>query len=390
MILISLIKFFIIIIPVLLSVAILTLAERKIMAAIQARRGPNVIGYGILQPLADGLKLFIKELIIPLKANKYLFLIAPILFLSLSFSLWSVIPFETHVVASPNLAILVFLTFSSLSVYGILLGGWASNSRYAFLGALRSASQMISYELVLGLLILLVCIHANTFNFIDIVNSQRSVWFIFPLIAYFPLFITAILAETNRTPFDLPEAEAELVAGYSVEFSSAPFAFYFIAEYCNLIVWSHIIVILFFGGWLPFSLLGYLPCIFSFSLKSFGILFIFCWIRASFPRYRWDQLMTLAWRIYLPIVLSANLFLIGVQTLLLVTNHPEMVVIPELSPQNPDDFSQMQQIPLPTNDSLLSEELPICDDICGFFGKGDALLEGLNKVRIVKIIVGDV
>jgi len=390
MVLISLIKFFIIIIPVLLSVAILTLAERKVMAAIQARRGPNVVGYGILQPLADGLKLFIKELIIPLKANKYLFLIAPILFLSLSFSLWSVIPFESHVLASPNLAVLVFLTFSSLSVYGILLGGWASNSRYAFLGALRSASQMISYELVLGLLILLVCINANTFNLIDIVNTQRSVWFIFPLIALFPLFITAILAETNRTPFDLPEAEAELVAGYSVEFSSAPFAFYFIAEYCNLIVWSHIIVILFFGGWLPFSLFSYLPGIFFFSLKSFSILFGFCWIRASFPRYRWDQLMVLAWRIYLPIVLSANLFLIGVQILLLVTNIPEIIHIPELLPQHIQSFPEMQFIPLTTTNSVLTENSTICDDICGFFGKGDALLEGLNKVRIVKIILGDV
>eukprot|EP00026_Physarum_polycephalum_P003829 Phypoly_transcript_03845.p2 GENE.Phypoly_transcript_03845~~Phypoly_transcript_03845.p2 ORF type:complete len:335 (-),score=-20.87 Phypoly_transcript_03845:1331-2206(-) len=278
------------------------------MAAIQIRRGPNVIGFGILQPLADGLKLLIKELIIPLKGNKWLFLLSPVLFLSLSFASWSVIPFEEHYVASPNLTILVFLAFSSLSVYGILLGGWASNSRYAFLGALRSASQMISYELVLSLLILLVCILAQSFNFVDIVNAQTITWFIIPLAPFALVYFVAILAETNRTPFDLPEAEAELVAGYSVEYSSGPFAFYFIAEYCNLIIWSFTTTILFLGGWLPSFLFPFLNGFILFALKSMFILALFCCIRAALPRYRWDQLMTLAWRAFLPIVLLGCFF----------------------------------------------------------------------------------
>jgi len=301
--LLVLVKFFIIIVPVLLTVAILTLLERKIMAAIQIRRGPNVIGLGLLQPLADGLKLLIKELIIPLKGNKWLFLLSPVLFLSLSFATWSVIPFEEYYVASPNLAILVFLAFSSLSVYGILLGGWASNSRYAFLGALRSASQMISYELVLSLLVLFVCIVAQSFNFLDIVNSQSTTWFIIPLAPFALVYFIAVLAETNRTPFDLPEAEAELVAGYSVEYSSGPFALYFIAEYCNLIIWSFTTSILFLGGWLPSLYVPFLSGFMLFTLKSMFILTLFCCIRACLPRYRWDQLISLAWRVFLPIVL---------------------------------------------------------------------------------------
>lgn len=308
-ILITIIKFLIIIVPILLTVATLTLFERKVMAAIQIRRGPNVIGFGLLQPLADGLKLLIKELIIPLKGNKYLFLFSPVLFLALSFASWSVIPFEYHLLASPNLAILVFLAFSSLSVYGILLGGWSSNSRYAFLGALRSASQMISYELVLSLLILLVCILSQSFNFIDIVESQTTIWFFIPLLPFVLIYMIAVLAETNRTPFDLPEAEAELVAGYSVEYSSGPFAFYFIAEYCNLIIWSNISVILFFGGWLSVPFFMMLPAYIIFALKSLFILTLFCWIRAALPRYRWDQLLVLAWRTYLPVVLVGVFFI---------------------------------------------------------------------------------
>jgi NADH-quinone oxidoreductase subunit H len=314
-IIISLIKFLIIIIPVLLTVALLTLFERKVMAAIQIRRGPNIIGYGILQPLADGLKLLIKELIIPLKGNKYLFMLSPVIFLSLSFSIWSVIPFEYHFVASPNLAILVFLSFSSLSVYGILLGGWASNSRYAFLGALRSASQMISYELVLSLLVLLVCILAQSFNFVDIVIAQSTSWYFLPLMPFVFLYSIAVLAETNRTPFDLPEAEAELVAGYSVEYSSAPFAFYFIAEYCNLIIWANISIILFFGGWLSYIPGLLLSPFLLFTLKSLCVLIVFCWLRAALPRYRWDQLMVLAWRIFLPIVLISNIFVVSISWL---------------------------------------------------------------------------
>jgi NADH-quinone oxidoreductase subunit H len=235
---------------------------------------------------------------------------SPLLFLSLSLATWCIIPFEIHNVASPNLAILVFLSFSSLAVYGILLGGWSSNSRYAFLGALRSASQMISYELVLSLLVLLVCILAQSFNMIDIVLSQITIWYCIPLAPFVLIYMIAVLAETNRTPFDLPEAEAELVAGYSVEYSSAPFAFYFIAEYCNLIIWAHITIILFFGGWLPVGITKILPPYILFSFKALIILILFCWIRATLPRYRWDQLMLLAWRAFLPIVLIGNFFIV--------------------------------------------------------------------------------
>lgn len=300
----SILQFLIIIVPILLSIATLTLAERKIMAAIQIRRGPNVIGYGILQPLADGLKLLIKELVIPLKGNKFLFLFAPILFLSLSFTIWGVIPFENYKVSSSNLAVLVFLGLSSLSVYGLLLGGWSSNSRYAFLGAIRSASQMISYELILGLIIMFTIISSGSYNFIDLMLSQNTVVNLVLLLPIFLIFLVVILSETNRTPFDLTEAEAELVAGYSVEYSSAPFAFYFIAEYGNLIIWSHVTAIIFFGGWSSSEYLIFLPIIMSFMLKSFIILIFFCWTRATFPRYRFDQLLILAWRFYLPIVLA--------------------------------------------------------------------------------------
>jgi len=293
-------KFLIIIIPILLIVATLTLLERKVMASIQIRRGPNVIGFGLLQPLADGLKLLIKEFLLPLRSNKFLFILAPILFLSLAFSSWSVIPFEFHVVSSPNQGVLMFLCFSSLSVYGILLGGWASNSRYAFLGSLRSASQMLSYELVLSLLVLLVCLLGQSLNLSDLAIAQQKIWFLIPLSPFFIMYLIAILAETNRTPFDLPEAEAELVSGYSTEYSSGPFAFYFIAEYCNIIIWAFITACFFLGAWyFPFPIPGF----FSYISKSLLVMIFFCWVRAALPRYRWDQLMLLAWRAFLPMVL---------------------------------------------------------------------------------------
>jgi NADH-quinone oxidoreductase subunit H len=298
------IKFLLIIVPILLSVAFLTLVERKVMAAIQIRRGPNVIGFGFFQPLADGLKLLIKELIIPLKGNKLLFIFAPILFLAVSLTVWVVLPFKNVSVSQSNLAVLVFLAISSLSVYGLLLGGWSSNSRYAFLGAVRSASQMISYELILGLLVFFAVISGISYNFIDLIKAQYStanIVFYFPI---FLIFLVAILAETNRTPFDLTEAEAELVAGYSVEYSSAPFAFFFIAEYTNLIIWSHVTSILFLGGWNYLILPYFIPPFLSFILKSFFVLIFFIWIRATLPRYRFDQLLQLAWRFYLPSVLA--------------------------------------------------------------------------------------
>lgn len=233
------------------------------------------------------------------------------LFLSIMISLWGLIPFGNYVVSSPDLGILLFLALSSFAVYGVLVGGWASNSRYAFLGSIRSASQMLSYELILGLLILFVCVQAKSFNFIDVANAQKYTWFILPLAPIFVVYITTILAETNRTPFDLPEAESELVSGYSVEYASLPFAFYFIAEYGALIVWAHVSTILFLGGWNSFVYLPYLPFILTFELKALFILFLFCWIRATLPRYRWDQLMELAWRYFLPIVLFGIFLIYG-------------------------------------------------------------------------------
>lgn len=289
-----LLKFLIIIVPALISVAYLTLIERKILSAIQIRRGPNVVGYGLLQPLADGLKFFLKETIIPIKSNKGLFFFAPLLFLVLSFCSWSVIPFDSVTLVNANLGILFYLALSSLSVYGIILAGWSSNSRYAFLGSLRSAAQMISYEVVLGLLILTVAALSQSFNLRELVVNQNLCFYFFALIPIFIVYFVAVLAETNRTPFDLPEAEAELVAGYNVEYASIPFAFYFIAEYCNMILWSDLTIYLFFGGWGNF-----------YFLKLIFMLILFSWVRATLPRYRWDQLMILTWRIFLPMVLCS-------------------------------------------------------------------------------------
>lgn len=287
-----LVKFLVIIVPALISVAYLTLIERKILSAIQIRRGPNVVGYGLLQPLADGLKFFLKETIIPIKANKGLFFFSPLLFLVLSFCSWSVIPFDSITLINANLGILFYLALSSLSVYGIILAGWSSNSRYAFLGSLRSAAQMISYEVVLGLLILTIAALSQSFNLRELVVNQNLCFYFFALIPIFTIYFVAVLAETNRTPFDLPEAEAELVAGYNVEYASIPFAFYFIAEYCNMILWSDLTIYLFFGGWGNF-----------YFFKLIFMLILFSWVRATLPRYRWDQLMVLTWRIFLPMVL---------------------------------------------------------------------------------------
>ncbi|RYX79852.1 NADH-quinone oxidoreductase subunit H [bacterium] len=289
-----LLKFLIIIVPALISVAYLTLIERKILSAIQIRRGPNVVGYGLLQPLADGLKFFLKETIIPIKSNKGLFFFAPLLFLVLSFCSWSVIPFDSISLVNSNLGILFYLALSSLSVYGIILAGWSSNSRYAFLGSLRSAAQMISYEVVLGLLILTVAALSQSFNLRELVVNQNLCFYFFALVPIFLIYFVAVLAETNRTPFDLPEAEAELVAGYNVEYASIPFAFYFIAEYCNMILWSDLTIYLFFGGWGNF-----------YFFKLIAMLILFSWVRATLPRYRWDQLMVLTWRIFLPLVLCS-------------------------------------------------------------------------------------
>jgi NADH-quinone oxidoreductase subunit H len=286
------------------------------MAAIQRRRGPSVVGiFGLLQPFADGLKLFTKEIFLPAKANKFLFLFAPILFLALALLLWSVMPLKINaIIADLNLGILYVLAISSLSVYGLILGGWSSNNQYALLGALRSAAQMISYEIALALIILTVVIYAQSLNLSFIVLAQQDVWFIFPLFPAFLMFFISSLAETSRPPFDLPEAEAELVSGYNLEYASMGFAFYFIAEYSNIIFMSFFSTILFLGGWLPpsnFVLFFYFHSIFWFSIKSLFIIIVFIWVRAAFPRYRYDQLMTLTWTVFLPVSLAFFLFVCG-------------------------------------------------------------------------------
>lgn len=304
-----LIKIILIILPLLVSVAYLTLAERKIMASIQRRKGPNIVGiFGLLQPLADGLKLFVKETILPSSSNLNVFILSPILTFFLGLLSWCIIPFGEGLVFSDlNIGVLYLLAISSLGVYGIIMSGWASNSKYAFLGSLRSAAQMISYEVSIGLIIINVLLCVGSLNFSEIVLAQQNIWFIIPLFPIFILFFISILAETNRAPFDLPEAEAELVAGYNVEYSAMGFALFFLGEYSNMILMSSLTTILFLGGWLPLTnitLLLWIPPSIWFSVKTVLLLFGFVWIRSSFPRYRYDQLMRLGWKVFLPLSLS--------------------------------------------------------------------------------------
>lgn len=314
-----LIKILLIIIPVLLSIAFLTLAERKVLGAMQKRKGPNIVGiWGLLQPLADGLKLLLKETLFPSVANKFLFVFAPILTFLLALANFAIVPFgETLVLSDINLGYLYFFAISSLGVYGIILAGWSSNSRYAFLGALRSAAQMISYEVSIGFVLMPIFMIVGSLNLVEIVQFQSHIWFIVPLWPLFLIWNISILAETNRPPFDLPEAEAELVAGYNVEYSSMTFALFFLGEYGNIILMSVSTVILFLGGWLPLFNLYLLPSWIWFSLKLCLILFIFIWVRASFPRLRYDQLMRLGWKVFLPISLG---FVIFYSSLILFTD----------------------------------------------------------------------
>ena len=308
---------FCIILPLLLGVAYLTYAERKVIAAMHLRRGPNVVGpFGLLQPLADGIKLFFKETIIPSGANRVVFVMAPMITFSLALVAWAVIPVGNGLVlANINVGVLFLFAISSLGVYGILMAGWASNSKYAFLGAIRSAAQMVSYEVSMGFIIITVLLVAGSLNLSDIVNAQKeSIWFIIPMFPMFIIFFISTLAETNRLPFDLPEAEAELVAGYNVEYSSMTFALFFLGEYANMILMSALTTILFLGGWLapidiaPFN---WIPGPIWFILKVCFILFIFLWVRATFPRYRYDQLMRLGWKVFLPISLVAVILVAG-------------------------------------------------------------------------------
>jgi NADH-quinone oxidoreductase subunit H len=294
-----------IVVPLLLAIAYLTYAERKIIGAMQLRQGPMVVGpMGLLQPIADGLKLLVKETVLPTGANKVVFLLAPMITFTLALIGWAVIPFgDGLVLADINVGILYLVAISSLGVYGIIMAGWASNSRYAFLGALRSAAQMVSYEIAIGLIIINVLITAGSLNLSDIVRAQAGLWYLIPHFPMFVIFVASILAETNRHPFDLPEAEAELVAGYNVEYSSMAFALFFLGEYGNMILMSAICSILFLGGWLPpFDLAPFtwIPGPIWFIAKICFVLFIFIWARATLPRYRYDQLMRLGWKVFLP------------------------------------------------------------------------------------------
>jgi NADH-quinone oxidoreductase subunit H len=315
------------------------------MASIQRRLGPNVEGgsFGILQPLADGLKLFIKELIIPGQANIFIYFLAPILIFTLSLIGWSVIPFtyankffifyqinnicetlfKMPKIADMNYGILFILAISSLNVYGIILGGWASNSKYAFLGALRSAAQMISYEVSISLTILPVILLTGSFNFFDIMYiQQQTCWFFLPLFPCAIIFFISMLAETNRAPFDLPEAEAELVAGYNVEYASMAFALFFLGEYSSMLLMASFSIILFYGGFFTdllivnLEFIKILPLIFAIKIIIFS--FFYIWVRATFPRYRYDQLMNIGWKILLPLVLSFFILIIGIYTILIL------------------------------------------------------------------------
>ncbi len=306
-----------IIVPLLICVAYLVYAERKVIAAIHLRRGPNVVGpYGLLQPIADGMKLFFKETVIPTGANRGVFIIAPMLTFTLALIAWAVIPVgDGLVIADINVGILYLFAISSLGVYGILMAGWASNSKYAFLGGLRSAAQMVSYEVSMGFIIISVLLVVGSLNLSDIVNAQRHVWFVIPLFPMAVIFFVSTLAETNRHPFDLPEAEAELVSGYNVEYSSMAFALFFLGEYANMILMSAMTTILFLGGWLPpFNVAPFtwIPGPIWFAAKIAFCLFIFLWVRATFPRYRYDQLMRLGWKVFLPISLAAVVIVGGV------------------------------------------------------------------------------
>jgi len=294
-----------VIVPLLIGVAYLTLAERRVIGFMQLRKGPNVVGpFGLFQPFADALKLIAKETILPAGADKVVFLIAPMLTFVLALVAWAVIPFgEGMVLADINVGILYLFAVSSLGVYGVIMAGWASNSKYAFLGALRSAAQMVSYEVSMGLVIINVLLCVGSLNLSEIVEAQKNMWFFLPLFPMFIVFFISTLAETNRAPFDLPEGESELVAGYFVEYSSMSFALFFLGEYANMILMSGMTVVLFLGGWLPpvdIAPFNLIPGPIWFIVKICLVLFVFLWVRATTPRYRYDQLMRLGWKIFLP------------------------------------------------------------------------------------------
>lgn len=327
------------IVPILITVAFFTLIERKVMASIQRRRGPNVVGlFGVLQPFADALKLIVKEIIIPNKANKFLFIFAPLLTLFLSLLGWICIVFDLYtLVFNINSSLLFILVVSSLGVYGILLAGWSSNSKYALMGCLRSVSQMISYEVSISLIVIPIILLSGSLNLNKIVYSQaKTIWFLFPLFPLSIIFFVSILAETNRAPFDLPEAEAELVAGYNVEYSAITFAAFFLGEYANILLMSSLFVIFFLGGGMIFTgsfylinknLLNIIWQDFFFIIKIIFINFLFIFVRANLPRFRFDQLMFIGWKIFLPLTLGFVLFFSGI---LLSVNCLEILQCPRV------------------------------------------------------------
>lgn len=301
-------------IPLMISVAYLTLAERKVIAAMQLRKGPNIVGpFGLFQPFADAIKMITKETIVPSGANRLLFMLAPMMTFILAMVAWAVIPVGLDfngnplVLADINLGILYLFAVSSLGVYGIIVAGWASNSTYAFLGALRSAAQMVSYEVSIGFIIVTVVLLNGSMNLTDIVNAQKEHWNALLLFPMFILFFISALAETNRSPFDLPEGESEIVAGYFVEYSSMSFGLFFLGEYANMILMSAMTVLLFLGGWLPpldIAAFHAIPALIWFLFKVTMVLFCFLWVRATMPRYRYDQLMRLGWKVFLPLSLA--------------------------------------------------------------------------------------
>ncbi|YP_002149702.1 NADH dehydrogenase subunit 1 (mitochondrion) [Stylophora pistillata] len=308
-----LIKSIIIIIPLLIAVAFLTLAERKILGYMQIRKGPNVVGGGLLQPFADGVKLFIKEMILPHQANKFVYLLAPVISFTLAFFVWGFLPYEKGVSISDfKISLLWILAISSISVYAILMSGWGSKSKYAFLGAIRAAAQMISYEVSIGLILISVLLCVGSLSVTEIVLAQNNgIWFFFPLFPVTIMFFASILAETNRAPFDLTEGESELVSGYNVEYASMSFALFFLAEYAHIILMSCLTTIFFLGGWLS-PIPDFKGGAGWFGFKVVFIIFFFIWVRASFPRIRYDQLMALLWKGYLPLSLGMVIFVASV------------------------------------------------------------------------------
>ena len=298
-------KIFFLVIPVLVSVAMIVWLDRRVWASIQKRKGPNVVGpFGLLQSLADALKYIFKEIIIPATSNKKIFILAPIVTMTLALIAWAVIPFDENLVlADINVGILYLFAVSSLGVYGIIMGGWASNSKYPFFGSIRSAAQMVSYEVSIGVIIINVLLCVGSLNLTDIVLAQKDMWFILPLFPMFVIFFISALAETNRPPFDLPEAEAELVAGYQTEYSGMMYAMFWLGEYANILLMCALGSILFLGGWLsPIDLypLNLIPPVVWFIIKMLFLFILFALVKAIVPRYRYDQLMKLGWKMFLP------------------------------------------------------------------------------------------